>query len=145
MQKHVNLVDFFERFSTTTFLPNLASIQPRKSLYKFVQFSHSCSAYRFDFHIGTTPHRGARRARSRSVGRLVGPPTEAPCLCSFVLRTNVFIRKMNVHSFCDVFCMSLCSYVLPFFAYRIAYFPGRWKNGPVVVLESVAVVPAFAQ
>ena len=44
---------------------------------------------------------------------------------------------MYVHSFCDVFYKSLCSYVLRFSFYSlcITYFPGRWKNGPVVVVE----------
>ena len=55
MQKHVNLVDLVKSFSPHISLQNLASIQQRTSLSKFVKFSHSYPAQRFDFHIGTTP------------------------------------------------------------------------------------------
>ena len=55
MQKHANLVDLVKSFPTNIYLQNLASIQPRTSLSKFVQFYHIYPAQRFNFHIGTTP------------------------------------------------------------------------------------------
>ena len=37
MQKHANLVDLVKSFPTNIYLQNLASIQPRTSLSKFVE------------------------------------------------------------------------------------------------------------
>ena len=68
MQKHVNLVDPAKSFPTHILLQNLASIQTRKSLSKFVYFSHNYPAQRFNFHIGTTPG-GARRQKQRDTSR----------------------------------------------------------------------------
>ena len=55
MQKHVNLVDLVKSLPTHILLQDLASIQTRKSLSKFVNVSHNYPAQRFNFHIGTTP------------------------------------------------------------------------------------------
>ena len=57
VQKHANLVDLVKSFPPNIYLQNLASIQPRTSLSKFVSFYHIYPAQRFNFHIGTTPHR----------------------------------------------------------------------------------------
>ena len=45
MEKYVNLVDLVKRFSTSIYLQNLASMQPRTSHNKFV----SSSSREFEF------------------------------------------------------------------------------------------------
>ena len=51
----MHCVDLGESFHMSIYLQILASIQPRTSLSKFVQFSHIYPAQRFNLHIGTTP------------------------------------------------------------------------------------------
>ena len=66
MQKHVNFIDLVKSFPTNIYLQILASIQPRASLSKFVQFSHIYPAQRFNLHIGTTP--GVDKATEQGAG-----------------------------------------------------------------------------
>ena len=53
VQKHVNLVDLVTSIPTSIYLQNLASIQPRTSFSKFVEFNFQVTG--FNFHIGPPP------------------------------------------------------------------------------------------
>ena len=70
MQKHANLVDLVKSFPTNIYLQNLALIQPRTSLSKFVKFSHRYHARRCRF-----PGSG-RRARACPAAVVLHLPLE---------------------------------------------------------------------